>query len=303
VTMRSSAKPGNLWATTPTVVGLAALISSAVAGAQTANPFALSHSGLPHQMMLEQDQATWHIQESIAHELITRVFLEEGIVLNPAHVYDTGETRFLASGYNPQLKIGYVFAGTGNLEPDAFIDWLLASVLRPDASPELVRKYLVTMRETLPESFRAEVDAALRFTDVRAQQEAIQYIRGEMWRLSDAGRTRLSLAEARELERKAAAGEEFIAVISQYDSRFSAPNYFVLAEAKVRKELNRAAKIKDPTKRRKKSSKILERARREATRTHTKASQKALAELEATMRDYIRWARSKGLGASSPTAP
>jgi hypothetical protein len=288
---------------TATGVGLAALISSAVAGAQTANPFALSQSGLPHQVLLEQDQAMWRIQENIAHELIMRVFLEEGIVLNPTHVYDNGDTRFLASGYNPQLKIGYVLAGPGNLEPDAFVDWLLASVQRPDASPELVRKYLLTMRESLPENFQAEVDAALRFTDLRAQQEAIQYIRGEMWRLSDAGRTRLSLAEARELERKAAAGEEFIAVISQYDDRFSAPNYFVLAEAKVRKEMANVRKIKDPVKRRKKSTKIVERARKEATRAHTKASQKALAQLEATTRDYIRWARTKGLGASPSTAP
>ena len=38
----------------------------------------------------------------------------------------------------------------------------------------------------------------------------------------------------------------------------------------------------------KKTNKIVERARKEATRAHTKASQSALARLEATTRDYIR---------------
>lgn len=290
-----SSKAAYLWVAAIGAAGCAAMVFPADAGTPAENPFALSHSGLPHRTSLEGDQATWRVQEDIARELIERVFREEGVVLNPAHAYEDNEIAFQADGFDPGRKIGYVLAGPGNLEPDALIDWLTAAVQRQDASPELVQSYLETMRESLPENLRAQADAALRFTDVKAQQEAIQYIRGEMWRQSGAGRKRLSLEEARALERKAAAGEEFIAVISHYDPRFTAPNHFVLAESKIRKKLDRASKVEDRTRRREKTKKIVNRAQEEATKAQARASHEALARLEATTREYILWARTKGL--------
>lgn len=59
----------------------------------------------------------------MAREAIEKAFKQAGVELSKEYEYAENGVKVKADGYDPQKKIGYIFAGYDDLGSDAFISW------------------------------------------------------------------------------------------------------------------------------------------------------------------------------------
>src|SRR5581483_2019408 len=62
----------------------------------------------------------WHVSAPGARRRIEEVFRDEGVNLQRDFVYRRDGIAFTADGYDPEQKIGYIFACQRNVEREAY---------------------------------------------------------------------------------------------------------------------------------------------------------------------------------------
>ena len=277
-------------------------------GEALTNPFTLDRSGLPYRSSMFGTGQPSYIQDDLARKVIDRVFREEGIELARKHPLKDKEVEVVLDGFEPSSGFGYFFARFQNLENDAFVHWAITTPLLPTpdevrrarsrlkaelerSSPERIESMrrrmtqlgVPTGRVRLPESSSLEyaraMEAALATEDDAAFRDAYSRVQ-EIRR-----REGLSLAEAVKLIERAERGDQYVAVISQFDLRYAQPGFSTSRLSELQRAKHRAiGQIEDPVEKaaaRKKFAEELARA--------------AVERLERDVRQYIRWARSQGL--------
>lgn len=265
-------------------LGLATAALSTAEGANepvgvASNTFPLSFSGLPHQTSPYGTGAPSYIEDTVARKVIDKVFGSEGIKLERGYSYDTNGLAFVADGYNRKLKIGYVFAGWTTLEQDAIISW---RTREKDVDGPLSKEQIVGRLQWLTSFVGADIKKEI---EEIGKMEDLEKMRPAYERLSEKiGKTKLSLAEARILEKRAEEKKEYIAVISQYDRRFVTSRWGGLSPEAVDVERKRIKALK--------TAKEREDAWRDA---EERAADDGLKALEQAVRQYIQWARSQGV--------
>jgi len=261
------------------------------------NPFPVATSGLPHQTSPYGTGAPSRISDEVARKIIDAIFAEEGFSLTRDYMYNKDGVAFKASGYDENKKIGYVYATWENLDrTDAIIPWWRPNrkhffmVPKNGASPldiqtedkSVAYRYLRNGNEE--ELARlAEYGEIMDISKRRKLLEGLiqsHFDRQDVEYQEQYGKTNLSLKEAGKLERQEADRDEYIAVISQFDRRFSYSSWSSIN----REDYIRVGKIKDKDERARAYQELQENA-----------AHAALRQLEESVRRYINWARSQGL--------
>jgi len=243
------------------------------------NPLRLELSGLPHQTSPYGTGAPSYIEDRIARSAIEKIFAEEGIALEKRYTYDNDGVAFVADGYNPKLKIGYFFGSWQTLDQDAIISWMTRAEKEggPPTQEELKRK-LEWMGYSADAELKAEIGKAAGIQDEGQLRQAYDALARK------SGKSKLSLAEAQALEKRAEQGKEFIAVISQFDSRFITSRWGRVSSEEEAAEMKRIESLKTP------------KEKKDAWRTlKEKAAVRSVEALEKAVRQYIQWARAQGL--------
>ena len=235
-----------------------------------ANPLTVAKSGLPHVSSPYGTGQPQRLSDNIARSLINQIFAEEGIKLEENVTCKKGDAEFVATGYNKEKKIGYVWGGWDNLdESDAIKSWRRPREGQPVRASQIER--------IVGADYKKQIEAAEKIKDEKQRNNAFKAI------LKDydekRGKTRISLAEAKTLERDAAKNKEYIAVISQFDKRFSYTQW----QGTNHENLKKIAGIKDPKKR--------AEAYKDA---EEETALNALKKLEEAVRGYIKWAQTQG---------
>ncbi|HVX16139.1 MAG TPA: hypothetical protein VHC22_33445 [Pirellulales bacterium] len=235
------------------------------------SPFQFANSGLPHVSSPFGTGAPNYLDDDLAREAIERVFREAGYHLRHRYQYDRNGLTFIADGYDPEYRIGYVYANYPRLDRDA-TDW-------PDETPaERVDFSLDQLADAA--TYEKDNEALREIASIQQLTDPVQRHAAYRAFMSKDRRDKLSLAEAKSLSSRAGSDGEFVALISHYDRRFEVPHYSDDIQAK----LTYAALIPDPVK----ADAISEVIRLEAV-------QQVVDRLESAVRDYIAWARSQGL--------
>jgi hypothetical protein len=220
------------------------------------NPFLLKQSGLPHQTSPYGTGAPVRVDDDRAREVIDRVFRDEGFSLERGLLYDRDGIGFRTTGFDPKRRVGYVFGGWTNLDESALESWQVTEREPiPEGDPGAIRKWFEErswMLKRMPAPIREEVGRVVAMEDAKEMATAFDDLRVR-WHAE-----LLSLQEAWELEHKAPARKEFVAVISQFDERLETGCY----------------RGEDPP---------------------DSVVRKRLELLERNVREYIAWARTQGL--------
>ena len=244
------------------------------------NPFTAEISGLPHRTSPYGTGVPNYIDEELARRVIERTFRDAGYRLKANHPINDSGVACVANGYDERRKVGYVFAGWKSLEGDALIRWW-APVGKPGDTAGAIAALLEWSRyDDDIKELAAEVEAARALPDPARREAALQAI------LEKRGRERLSMAEIEKLQEQAPRTKRFIAVISQFDTRFAQGGWdsFTAEElAAQQRQREEIAGIPDPAKR--------DAALREL---EEKAARAVIERLEKCVREYIEWARSQG---------
>jgi len=247
-----------------------------------ANPFRTDAetSGLPYRTSPYGTGRPSYIQEQVAREVVERVFSKEGFKLQRNYQYDRDGVAFVADGYNPKAGAGYVLGTNKSLDDDAVIRWWVrdSQPAVADMSMDEIKEKLQREKWSLPQQLQDEAGRIAQMTDVEETREAFAAL------MEKERNQKLSLAEARELEKRAVRDKEFIAVISRFDRRFITSFRGRSRTPEEKAEYDSVAAIKDDKERLEAFRKLLERS-----------VKRALEALETSVRQYIRWARSQGL--------
>lgn len=242
------------------------------------NPFRLELSGLPHRTSPYGTGVPAYIEEELARRVIERTFRAEGYHLKTDQPITDNGIAFVADGYDSDKQIGYVFADWQNLAGDAYMSWA-----QPGPNPNSIDSLdaLLQERSGQPDHAQlvAEAKAARALPDPARRKAALEAL------LTKLGRDKLSLTEIEQLERRAPRTKRFIAVISQFDTRF-AQGFGALTFEEIQAQQAERAKIQqipDPAKR--------NAALREF---EEKLARVVIERLEQSVREYIQWARSQG---------
>lgn len=256
-----------------------AAVSPAGAAGQAAqppsNPFTLETSGLPHVSSGFGVGEPNYLEEELAREVIERVFRQAGYRFTPNYEYVKDDVACIADGYDPQRRVGYVYADYRSLDRDA--EGALSMLEISTADIETVDFLL----DDLASEFEYKNDRA-KCERVRALQriEDPAARRAAFLNYTKENRPdKLSLAEAQALVDSKPHDNEFIAVVSHFDERFTTD----LWSDESRAALYEAEQIADPAKRLAAIKAVQERA-----------ASDTIARLEQAVREYIAWARSQG---------
>ncbi|MBI3099362.1 MAG: hypothetical protein HYY93_14145 [Planctomycetes bacterium] len=87
------------------------------------NPFAVAESGLPFQTSPFGTGAPERLEEKLVRRIADRIFKEAGYTLRRYHPYDRDGVSFVADGYDPEKKVGYVHGTWETLDQDAIVHW------------------------------------------------------------------------------------------------------------------------------------------------------------------------------------
>ena len=253
-----------------TTLGASTLGAQALSGGAKAiakNPFTVRVGGLPYRSSPYGTGQPQYMSESLARATIERVFREAGIRLESKHRIEVplGKTRtgeFLADGYDPKKKVGYVYAKWDRCDESLMSGWMGSEF------QEKVRRARRAARPGIQK----------KFDEARAIEDEAERTRALTALIEEVDRDRLSRDEARAFD--ATKGPQFIAVISGRDRRFQ-----VSPTREDYDRINKAMQIEDEGEKRKVLREIQE-----------KIAAKAIANLEKGVRDYLRWAQSQGLG-------
>jgi hypothetical protein len=265
-------------------IGLATATVSMAAEPETQpkasdNPLRLELSGLPYHTSSYGTGQPSYIQDKVARNAIEAIFAKEGIDLKKSYKYSKDGIRFIADGYNEKLKIGYFFGGWQTLEQDAVISWMTRGEDKKAVlTKKQLKRHLQLMNYTHHADLKADIKAASSMEDVEKMREAYNKI------VEKVGNERLSLSEAKALEQRAEAGKEFIAVVSQFDTRFASSGWGGRSSEEMKAELKRIETLET-----RKEKQEARRELREQMATH------GLEALEKAVRQYIHWARGQGV--------
>ncbi len=271
----------------PALAGMGLLATPSTSGAQDKpntqppdNPFTFELSGLPHQTSPFGTGQPSYLEDKVARDVIDKVFREAGFPLQPDSLYKQDGVSVRLDGYDPQKKVGYVFARYSNLEDDAIVKWWKRSDFRNNGEIDL--REIEWISKGLPDELVKEGKGIQEIKDPEQRKLAYQAF------LEKLAAHRLSLPEIHVLEEKGAEKKEFIAVISQYDRRFVYEAWANEDMSEFHREIERINKLEDPVEK----SKALAAAN---SNIRMKVANDALANLEKCVRQYIAWARSQGL--------
>ncbi|HWB12241.1 MAG TPA: hypothetical protein VG826_23640 [Pirellulales bacterium] len=236
------------------------------------SPFLLANTGLPHVSSMFGTGAPNYLDDDLAREAIERVFRESGYHLHRRCQYDRDRITFLADGYDPEHRVGYIYADNVNLDHDA-TEWRAEP-----GNTEMVDRCLEDLADVA--EYNGEKEAVNEINSIRQLTDPARREAAYRAYLAKDRRNKLSLAEAESLLSRAGKDGEFVAVISHFDDRFAVSYYSDEFQAKQ----SEVALIADPVKR----AAISKVIRQEAV-------QEVVDRLERTVREYIAWARSQGL--------
>lgn len=237
---------------------------------ETEHALDLAFTGLPHRTSPYGTGVPNYIDEELAREVVAEIFRDHGYQLKPKVPMDEDGMKFVLDGYDQDKKIGFVVGGYGSLDVDACISWQLPEEVDWKARIDFIRSMARYYPDLKP--LMSEIETAQAIPDAGKRDLALQAIaekhQGNM----------LSLAEIKQLDQQAKQSKRFVAVISQFDRRFETAYVDY-------QEIEKIEQIPDVGKR--------DLMRKELER---KAAQKAIEQLELSVRDYIAWARSQGAG-------
>ena len=235
------------------------------------NPFTVATSGLPRQPLMFGTGAPSHLDDEVARKLIEKVFKEEGFELKRDVAYKRGDIEFVASGYNADKKIGYVWGSWDKLGADT-----LTRTRIPAKDQPINAQWLGGF---LGPDYKARYKKAVAVKDPEKRQKAFRELLDEQ--LAEDARREVSLEEMRTVNARAEQGKEFVAIISMYDRRFEYSMWEPIEDPEERRRIER---IEDPQK------------KAEAYKqNYEKRARQALDRLEGAVRRYIKWARTQGL--------
>ncbi len=286
-------------------VGLTAILTQLCAAespAKTENPFQLSQSGLPFQTSPFGAGMPSYLSEEQARRVIDKVFAESGYHLREHLPFTDGENiSFVADGYDPDKKIGYVWGDWESLDHrDAIISWSVPKLDKEaidrifsdeqDADRQYQDSFKMAQRyiegHELSDSVKAEYEEALSIADPREQLERLASIMQRLEPGEDPNR--ISLREAQELENRAASTKEYIALISCFDRRFQYRSWGMPENSAKRAEIEKLQ-----------GEYMASESREERHELEMKiealAAEDALSALEEAVRSYIEWAQRQGI--------
>jgi hypothetical protein len=214
---------GILWATFLALLGLSAsrdlpTVTTAATPAKqvvqaSVNPFTEQTWGLPHHVSACGTYSRHYLRSEIALETIDRAFREAGYHMLRRYQINRDGMTLIADGYDPEHRLGFVFATYGNLGPDASD----AKPPDPDTPPGhidwLLEEFSELAKNDGEEQALNEIRRIQKLTDSDERHRACCELFRRDWR------ARMSLDEARNLVDRSEIGIEFIAVISQFDLR------------------------------------------------------------------------------------
>jgi hypothetical protein len=262
-------------------VGLAAaMFGTALSQDAKQNPFPLAKSGLPHVSSPFGTGQPGYLSDQTAVRLIHKVFKEEGFELQTVP-YDKDGVAFRPSGFDPKRRIGYVWGNWNTLDADAIVSWMGKGQPEPEQAAD-IRKWFSMNEYKLKALSPDQQKEAAR---LQALQEDGALVEGFKKFLKSFHSEFLSLDEIKKLEEEGPKKKEFIAVISQFDSRFLIRERGYPPE--VAELFKKAAEANDPELQKKAEEKM-----RQALEEQAKQQ---LQTLERNVREYIAWARTQGL--------
>ena len=216
----SSAAPGN--GSEGTVATSATASATNVKRNAADNPFSIAVSGLPYRTSGYGTGVPSWIDSDLARRVIERTFKQQEVSLQPGYEVKDEEVQMVATGYNKDEKLGYVFVDWDNLDVDALIQWSMPkNVLEGKLEAKVA--YLKQQSVRLPngQALVAEIAAAENLPDPARRKAALQQV------LADVSSKLVSMKEAQELEKRAVDGEQLIAVIRQYERRIAVDGWSV----------------------------------------------------------------------------
>lgn len=252
------------------VGGLPTTLTSA---SEARNPFRVELSGLPHRTSAYGTGVPHYIEEDLARKVIEQTFKNAGYDLEPNQPIRSEGVACIADGYDKKKQIGYVFADWYNLENDALISWMTPPNQAGNISLELDDLLRRVQDATEQQALADEIAAANALPDPARRETALQSIQEKL------ARRFISLEEIKKLADEAPRTKQFVAVVSQFDTRF-AREYW---SESMREEMQAINSIPDPAKR--------DAALREL---EEKSARVCIERLEQSVREYIAWARSQG---------
>lgn len=253
---------------------------------KTANPFPISSSGLPHHSSPYGTGAPSRLNDKAARAFIKQIFEEEGIKLKEGVKFKNEKVEFEVSGYNEDKKIGFVFGDYSTLdEVDAIKGWS-----DPNPENDLTKEFEEIEEKTASyvyfnNKYGKELKEIFKEADKKKRAKSLQdlYVK---FRKKESEK-KLSLAEAKELEKDAIKNKEFIAVISTFDNRLTFYHGSI-----TEKDLAEVMAVKDKKKREQMYKKLLDKNKNEFFDEKPIIQ---VMDLEENVRKYIQWAKSQGL--------
>jgi len=235
------------------------------------SPFSIETSGLPHCPLTSPARATSLPDPDEARRLIEAVFAEAGYMLVPNYEYERDGVAVVLDGFDPERRVGYVFAHEGNLDEDAYVQWW--ATVSPEARES---RRLERAEAVLGYRWREEIEAIRALEQPAARRERRRRLEQHLSALL------LSLDEMQALC-EADAGGDLIAVISRFDRRFRVDPEAPPPEAG---SWDVALRIEDPVQR--------ERALRSLDAAHlARSTSEAHARLEDSVREFVRWVETR----------
>ncbi len=238
------------------------------------HPLTVAQSGLPYTPSPYGTGVPSRLDEKIAREVIDDLFRAAGYAVKHDQRIEREGISFVADGYDPDNKVGYVFASWTDIEGDAFDPWWARDRADSTAPMTEAEAGIHKISRWLSEDQQKALTAAQALEDPKLRDEQLQKI------LDEFGRDRISMTEAKAIEAAAPKRKEHIAIISQFDRRFS---YQSWGDEETQKAMAEAQKIPDPAKR----AVAVKAAEKLAART-------ALENLETSVREYLDWVRRQG---------
>ena len=187
-----------------------------------ANPFAMDvpgklkgerANGLPYRTSWCGTGMPQYVDERVAREIIERVFKQAGFELTHDFAMRGDGLAFQADGYDPKTKIGYVFAKWSNLSRGLYSNWEWNDESRYPG--DRLRRIAKIEMTDWPKEEQAEAQRILALQDEGQVHQALSKL------FAKQDEKKLSLEEVEKLELLANTEKTFVAVISQYDSRFT----------------------------------------------------------------------------------
>jgi hypothetical protein len=239
--------------------------------APSRSSFQLEVSGLPHRSSPFGTGVPDYIDADLARRAIEHVFKDNGYRFSGATPYVRDGVEVILDGYDPKKKVGYLFAEMRNLDSDAFVRWWEDEEKGVPTERKLNALLFGASDDSADvKKLRAEIEAAKSITDPAKREFRFKEL------LEQRRRHLSSLEEIKRIEKQ---GQEFIAIISQYDRRF------VIDDSTSVTDWEEESRLRSLP--REELLKVMRESKERRAR-------KAIERLEQSVREYIAWARSQG---------